>query len=59
MNKEETKDNLEECKCFKCDVELKTAHVGDANGGSVLVTVWVRYCPECLFIDDSQISLSK
>ena len=35
------------------------AHVGDANGGNILVSTYVTYCPECLTIHDSRINLSK
>ena len=52
----ETKENP---KCPNCNVGFETTHVGDAYAGDVLVTTWVEYCPECLYINDSRISLSK
>ena len=46
-------------KCPNCNVEYENAHVGDADGGGVLVSIQVEYCPECLYINNSNINLSK
>ena len=48
-----------ENKCPNCDVPFVTAHVSDAYAGDILITVFVTYCPECLYQDHSRILLSK
>jgi hypothetical protein len=46
-------------KCPNCDVELEFTHIGDAYSGDVLMTTSCSYCPECLYVTDEYIRLSK
>jgi len=50
---------MDDEKCPKCNTEMDTVHIGDANGGDVLVSVSVEYCPECLYIGYDKVTLSK
>ena len=45
--------------CNACGVELETAHNGDTESGDVLLSTTVTYCPKCLEIYDSDVSISR
>ena len=45
--------------CPNCKVAFENDHIGDGHGGNVLITVYVTYCPKCLYVYDSKISLSN
>jgi hypothetical protein len=51
-------DEVKEC-CPNCKTELEIDDIGDAQGGNILISVQVEYCPECLYIHDSSVSISK
>jgi hypothetical protein len=52
-------EHKEEEKCPNCNIELDFAHIGDAYSGDVLLTASCNYCPECLYITNEYIRLSK
>ena len=56
MKEEYTSDpNL----CPDCNIKLEQSHVSDVDSGDVLLSAWVEYCPECLYINSSDVKLSK
>lgn len=50
---------MEKEKCPNCNIDFERAHISDAYAGDILMSVWVEYCPECLYQHDSDIKLSK
>lgn len=50
---------MENQKCPNCNIELEWTGVSDCYSGDVLVTVTCKYCPECLYVTDESVRLSK
>ena len=46
-------------ECPDCKIEFEDAHVGDANGGDILVTTFVEYCPKCLYVNHYEVEISN
>ena len=46
-------------QCPNCNLELELSHIGDQYAGDVLMTASCNYCPECLYITNEKIKLSK
>ena len=50
---------MEKEKCPNCKIELEYTGISDAYSGDVLLTASCKYCPECLYVTDEYIRLSK
>ena len=47
------------CSCPNCNIEFEDDSNSDIQSGDILISTWVEYCPECLYINDTQVNISK
>jgi len=50
--------NEKDC-CPNCNIELETDSNTEIQSGSILISTWVEYCPECLYVHSSDVDISK
>lgn len=50
---------MEKEKYPNCKIELEHTSISDAYSGDILMTASCSYCPECLYVTDEYIRLSK
>ena len=46
-------------KCPNCNIEFSHANIVDIPAGDILITVDIEYCSQCLYIENSEITLSN
>ena len=51
-------DKEKDC-CPNCNIELETDSNSDIQSGNILISTWVEYCPECLYVHNSDVGISK
>ena len=45
--------------CPNYNIKFEQAYVSDVDSGDVLLSSWVEYCPECLYVNSYNVSVSE
>jgi predicted nucleic acid-binding Zn-ribbon protein len=59
MSEERKVGGLEKECCHNCKIELETDSNSDIQSGDILISTWVEYCPECLYVNNWDVKISK